>query len=154
MKCDGIEYQLELVKEKQSQSEYWNQKQNTHFTTGQVFKKKYVEQKNKVKQKKTRSIYNNRMPRLIATAWNRLKEKEKTRISPQVLYKTLFRETEEEEVTNRKVLIKGLIMTEVGKKLDQLLNRQAAEKCINIVTKTVWNTFYDQIWRVQYEKVQ
>ena len=72
-----------------------------------------------------------------ATAWNGLKEKEKNRIPPQVLYRTLFGETEAEEITNRKVLIKGLTTLKVEKKLEQLLNKQATQKCIDIVTRTV-----------------
>ena len=28
------------------------------------------------------------------------------------------------------------------------------QKCLDIVTRTVWNTFYDQVWRVHCEKIQ
>ena len=79
------------------------------------------------------------------TAWNELKEREKDRILPQVLYEALFEKLEAEEIVNRKALIKGLILIKVKEKLEQLLHRQAAQKCINIVTRTVWNTFYDQV---------
>ena len=50
-----------------------------------------------------------------ATAWNELKEKDKIRIPPQVLHKVLFGETEAEEITNRRALMKGLIMLKVKK---------------------------------------
>jgi hypothetical protein len=89
-----------------------------------------------------------------ATAWNGLKEEEKNRIPPQVLYKTLFGETEAEEIANREVLIKGLTTIKVEKRLKQLLSKQATQKCIDIVTRTVWNTFYDQVWRVRCDKIQ
>src|ERR1043165_9748813 len=89
-----------------------------------------------------------------ATAWEQLKEEEKNRVRPQVLYKAVFRITEEEEIINRKALIKGLTTIDVGQRLAKMLSKQATAKCIDIVTRTVWNTFYDQIWRVRCKKVQ
>ena len=83
-----------------------------------------------------------------ATAWNELKEKDKVRIPPQVLYKVLFGETEAEEITNRRALIQGLITLKVKKEIERLLTKQATQKCIDIVMRTVWNTFYDQVWRI------
>ena len=53
-----------------------------------------------------------------ATAWNGLKESEKDRILSQVLYKTLFGETEADEITNREALIKGLTILKVEKRLE------------------------------------
>ena len=46
------------------------------------------------------------------------------------------------------------MITEVGERLAKMLNKQATNKCIDIVTRTVQNTFYDQIWRVQCRKIQ
>src|ERR1043165_619794 len=89
-----------------------------------------------------------------ATAWNELKEKDKIRIPPQVLHKVLFGETEAEEITNRKALMKGLITLKVKKEIERLLTKQATQKCIDIVTRTVWNTFYDQVWRTRCERIQ
>ena len=80
-----------------------------------------------------------------ATAWNGFKESEKNRIPSQVLYKTLFGETEADEIRNREALIKGITILKVEERLRQLLNKQTTQKCIDIVTRTVWNTFYDQV---------
>ena len=66
----------------------------------------------------------------------------------------MFGATEAEEIVNRKTLIKGLIAIKVVKRLEQLLDRQALQKCIDVVTRTVWNTFYDQVWRIRCERVQ
>jgi len=71
-----------------------------------------------------------------------------------VLYEAFFRKTEAEEIINRTALIKGLTTREVEKRISRILDRWATQKCINIVTRTVWNTFYDQVWRVRCEKVQ
>jgi hypothetical protein len=89
-----------------------------------------------------------------ATAWNGLKETEKTRIPPQVLYEAIFGKTEAEEIINRRALIKGLITNKVEKRISQMLDKQATQRCIGIITRTVWNTFYDQVWRVRCGKVQ
>ena len=66
----------------------------------------------------------------------------------------MFRATEAEEIINRISLIKGLTAIKVVKRLKQLLDKQAVQKCIDIVSRTVWNTFYDQVWRIQCGKVQ
>ena len=83
-----------------------------------------------------------------ATVWNGLKEKEKNRIPPQVLYEVFFGKTETEEIENREALIKGLATIRVEKQLNQILDKRVLQKCIDIATRTVWNTFYDQVWRI------
>jgi hypothetical protein len=103
---------------------------------------------------KQRSLWKRIQKVSAATAWNSLKEREKDRIPPQVLYTTLFGKTEEDEIENRKALIKGLTTLKVKKGIEQLLNKNATQKCIDIATRTVWNTFYDQVWRVRCERVQ
>ena len=70
----------------------------------------------------------------IATAWKKLKEEEKTRIPPYVLYMALFSRTEEEEVKIREALIKGLIPKEMQDRLIQLLNTKSRQQFVDIVT--------------------
>ena len=57
-----------------------------------------------------------------AKAWQELKEEEKIKILPPILYTAVFRETEEEEVENRKALIRGLSRVKTREKLEQLLD--------------------------------
>ena len=87
--------------------------------------------------KEQRSLWKRIQKVATATAWNGLKEREKDRIPPQVLYETLFGATEAEEIINRKTFIKGLIAIKVVKRLEQLLDRHAMQKCIDIVSRTV-----------------
>ena len=81
----------------------------------------------------------------IATAWKGLKEEEKTRIPPYVLYTALFGKTEVEEVLMREALIKGLIPIKIQDRLAQLLNTKARQQFVSTVAKTVWDTFYEQV---------
>ena len=67
--------------------------------------------------KEQRSLWKRIQKVATATVWNGLKEREKDRILPQILYKTLFETTEAEEIVNRKTLIKGLIVIKVVKRL-------------------------------------
>ena len=89
----------------------------------------------------------------IATAWKGLKEEEKARIPPYVLYTALFGKTEVEEVLMREALIKGLIPIKIQDRLAQLLNTKARQQFVSTVAKTVWDTFYEQVQRVRCEKV-
>jgi len=74
-----------------------------------------------------------------------LKEEEKIRIPPHVLYTALFGKTEAEEIEMREVLIKGLIPKKTQYSLTQLLNTKAKQKFVETVAKTAWNTFYEQV---------
>jgi hypothetical protein len=89
----------------------------------------------------------------IATAWKKLKEEEKIRIPPHVLYTALFGKTETEEVKMREALIKGLIPKETQDKLAQLLNSKSRQQFVNAVAITAWDTFYEQVWRIRCEKI-
>jgi hypothetical protein len=89
----------------------------------------------------------------IATAWKGLKEEEKVRVPPYVLYTALFGKTETEEVKIREALIKGLIPKETQDRLRQLLSTKSRQQFIEIVARTAWDTFYEQVWRIRCEKV-
>jgi len=89
----------------------------------------------------------------ISTAWKSLKEEEKIRVPPYVLYMALFGQTEQEEIKIRKALIKGLIPKAIQDKLSQILNTKTRQQFTNIVAETTWNTFYEQVWRIRCEKV-
>ena len=89
----------------------------------------------------------------IATAWKGLKEEERTRIPPYVLYTALFGKVEAEEVEMREALIKGLIPKKTQDKLAQLLSSKTRQQFANTVAKTAWDTFYEQVWRIHCEKV-
>ena len=93
--------------------------------------------------KEQKSLWKRIQKVTTATVWNGLKEKEKNRSPPQVLYEAIFGKTETEEIENREALIKGLTTTRVEKQLNQLLDKQVSQKCIDIATRTVWNTFYN-----------
>src|SRR6185436_1549185 len=89
----------------------------------------------------------------IATAWKGLKEEEKIRIPPYVLYITLFGEGEANEIEMREALIKGLIPKKTLDRLSQLLNTKSRQQFINVVVRTAWDTFYEQVWRIRCEKI-
>jgi signal transduction histidine kinase len=89
----------------------------------------------------------------IATAWKGLKEEEKTRIPPYVLYTALFGKVEAEEIEMREALIKGLIPKKTQDRLTQLLSTKARQRFIETVAKIAWDTFYEQVWRIQCEKI-
>jgi hypothetical protein len=89
----------------------------------------------------------------IATAWKGLKEEEKTRIPPYILYTALFGKSEEEEIEMREALIKGLIQKKTQDRLTQLLNTKARQQFIETVAKTAWDMFYEQVWRIRCEKI-
>src|ERR1043165_4178397 len=72
----------------------------------------------------------------IATAWKNLKEEEKIRVPPYVLYTALFGKVEAEEIEMRKALIKGLIPEKMQERLSQLLNTKARQQSMNTVRKT------------------
>ena len=89
----------------------------------------------------------------IATAWKGLKEEEKIRIPPYVLYIALFGEGEANEIEMREALIKGLIPKKTLDRLSQLLNTKSRQQFINVVVRTAWDTFYEQVWRIRCEKI-
>jgi hypothetical protein len=89
----------------------------------------------------------------IATAWKGLKEEEKIRVPPYILYTALFGETEAEEIKIREALIKGLIPREIQDRLGQLLNTKSRQQFMKVVARTAWDTFYEQVWRIRCEKV-
>jgi len=89
----------------------------------------------------------------IATAWKGLKEEEKVRVPPYVLYTALFGKTEKEEIKIREALIKGLIPKETQDKLRQLLSTKSRQQFMKIVARMAWDTFYEQVWRIRCEKV-
>ena len=69
----------------------------------------------------------------IATAWKELREEEKARILPYVLYTALFGEGEANEIEMREALIKGLIPKKTLDRLSQLLNTKSRQQFINVV---------------------
>ena len=89
----------------------------------------------------------------IATAWKGLKEEEKTRIPPYILYTALFGRGEAEEVEIRKALIKGLVQEKTQERVSQLLCTKSRRRFLNTVAETAWNTFYEQVWRIRCRKV-
>src|SRR6185436_10932595 len=89
----------------------------------------------------------------IATVWKGLKEEERTRIPPYVLYTALFGKVEAEEVEMREALIKGLIPKKTQDRLAQLLSSKTRQQFANTVAKTAWDIFYKQVWRIRCEKV-
>ena len=66
----------------------------------------------------------------IATAWKGLKEEEKARVPPYVLYIALFGKSEAEEVRIREALIKGLILKETQNRLRQLLSTKLKDSSL------------------------
>jgi hypothetical protein len=89
----------------------------------------------------------------IATAWKGLKEEEKNQVPPYILYTALFGKTESEEVEMRRALIKGLIPKETQDRLAQLLNKKSKQQFADVVSRTAWDTFYEQVWRIRCEKI-
>src|SRR6185295_5627792 len=100
-----------------------------------------------------RSLWKRIQKVTIATAWKKLKDEEKARIPPYVLYMALFGKTEAEEVKMREALIKGLIPKEKQDRLIQLLNTKSRQQFVNVVAITAWDTFYEQVWRIRCEKI-
>ena len=100
-----------------------------------------------------RSLWKRIQKVTIATAWKKLKEEEKIRIPPYVLYTALFGKTEKEEVKMREALIRGLIPRETQDRLIQLLNTKSRQQFVNVVAVTAWDTFYEQVWRIRCEKI-
>ena len=92
-----------------------------------------------------RSLWKRIQKVTIATAWKKLKDEEKARIPPYVLYMALFGKTEPEEVKMREALIKGLIPKEKQDRLIQLLNTKSRQQFVNVVAITAWDTFYKQV---------
>ena len=89
----------------------------------------------------------------IATAWKGLKEEEKNRIPPYILYTALFGKTESEEIEMRKALIKGLIPKETQDRLTQLLSKKSKQQFASVISRTAWDTFYEQVWRIRCKKI-
>jgi hypothetical protein len=83
-----------------------------------------------------RSLWKRIQKVTIATAWKGLKEEEKTRIPPYVLYTALFGKVEAEEIEMREALIKGLIPKKTQDRLTQLLSTKARQRFIETVAKT------------------
>ena len=53
----------------------------------------------------------------------------------------------------RKALIKGLIPKETQDRLAQLLNKKSKQQFADVVSRTAWDTFYEQVWRIRCEKI-
>jgi len=92
-----------------------------------------------------RSLWKRIQKVTIATAWKKLKDEEKARIPPYVLYMALFGKTEAEEVKMREALIKGLIPKETQDRLIQLLNTKSRQQFVDIVAIMAWDTFYEKV---------
>ena len=80
-----------------------------------------------------------------AAVWKELKEKERRRIPPHILYTALYGETEAEEVETRKAIIRGLMTTKTEKRLYKLLDNGTLQRSMDMATKVMWNAFYDHI---------
>ena len=83
----------------------------------------------------------------------RTKEEKKIQIPLYILYTALFGKTESEEVEMRRALMKGLIPKETQDRLAQLLNKKSKQQFADVVSRTAWDTFYEQVWRIRCEKI-
>src|SRR5260363_307844 len=97
---------------------------------------------------KQKSLWKRIQKVAIAIAWKGLKEEDRTRVPPYILYTAVYGEIEEDEVQVRQALIRELFLKETQRKILQILGSASGEKFIGTLVQTAWNTFYEQAWRI------